>query len=307
MSDFTGSFWTIFISVFTVLGMVGCLVLLYVSGKTTVLPTEDNTTGHVWDGDLKELNNPLPRWWMWLFILTTLFSFAYLLLYPGLGTFEGTLGWTSAKEHAQEMAQGNQEVAPLYASFKDKNVQELSNNKAATAIGERLFMNNCSQCHGSDARGNKGFPNLTDKDWLHGGEPEVIKETLLKGRIGMMPPMAAAVGGPEDVKNVANYVLSLSGSKHDAQRVAAGQAKFAVCAGCHGADAKGNTAIGAPNLTDKTWLHGAGEAAIINMVNVGVTNQMPAQASKLTPEQIQVLVAYVWGLSNNPSKSLTHQ
>jgi cytochrome c oxidase cbb3-type subunit 3 len=169
------------------------------------------------------------------------------------------------------------------------------------AIGDRLFMNNCAQCHGSDARGSKGFPNLTDTDWLHGGTHDKIKETLVKGRIGNMPPMAAAVGSPEDVRNLAHYVLSLSKGPHDALRASLGKPKFVACAACHGPDGKGNQTIGAPNLTDDIWLHGWGENAIIAMVNNGKVNQMPAQAGKLTDAQLHVLASYVWGLSNNPA------
>jgi len=159
-------------------------------------------------------------------------------------------------------------------------------------------MNNCSQCHGSDARGSKGFPNLTDNDWLHGGTPDKIKETIKLGRIGNMPPMAAAVGTADDVKNVANYVLSLSNSPHDSVRAQLGKEKFAACAACHGPDAKGMQAVGSANLTDNIWLHGFGEAAITAMINGGKVNQMPAQGEKLTEGQIHVLAAYVWGLSN---------
>ena len=165
-------------------------------------------------------------------------------------------------------------------------------------MGDRLFMNNCAQCHGSDARGSKGFPNLTDADWLWGGTPEKIQETLVQGRNGVMPPMAAAVGTPDDVRNVAHYVLSLSGGPHDSLRASLGKAKFGACAACHGMDGKGNQAMGAPNLTDDIWLHGWGEAAITAMINNGKVNQMPAQAEKLTEAQIGVLSAYVWGLSN---------
>ena len=161
-------------------------------------------------------------------------------------------------------------------------------------------MNNCSQCHGSDARGSKGFPNLADGDWLHGGSPEKIKETITKGRTGMMPPMAAAVGSAEDVRNVAHYVLSLSNSPHDSVRAQLGKSKFAACAACHGFDGKGNPALGAPNLSDDIWLHGWGEQAIVSMINNGKTNQMPAQEDKLTPAQIHVLSGYVWGLSRKP-------
>ena len=167
------------------------------------------------------------------------------------------------------------------------------------ATGERLFANNCSGCHGSDAKGSKGFPNLTDKDWLYGGAPENIVATITNGRNGIMPPMAAAVGGPDDVRDVANYVLSLSGSTHDALAAQKGQAKFVICAACHGATGTGNQAIGAPNLTDKIWLHGQGEAAVMAMVNLGKNNQMPAHAARLSPEQVQVLAAYVWSLSQS--------
>lgn len=299
MSDFTSNFWSVYVAAITVIGIVACLLLLWFSGKAKAMTANDNTTGHVWDGDLREMNNPLPRWWVWLFIITIVFAGVYLALYPGLGNSAGKLGWTQAGQYQAEVEKGNQEVAPLYAKFASMKPEEVSKDPQAHAIGERLFMNNCSQCHGSDARGSKGFPNLTDADWLHGGTPEKIVETLTMGRVGQMPPMAAAVGTADDVKNVAHYVLSLSASPHDSVRAALGKSKFAACAACHGADGKGNTALGAPNLADDIWLHGYGENAIVAMVNNGKVNQMPAQADKLTAAQIQVLAAYVWGMSNN--------
>lgn len=299
MSDFTSDFWSAYVTVITVVSIVLCALLLWFSGKARAMTASDNTTGHVWDGDLREMNNPLPRWWVWLFIITIVFALTYLVLYPGLGSNTGVFGWSSAKQYQEEMAKGEAAVAPLYAKFAAMAVEDVSRDPQAKAMGERLFMNNCSQCHGSDARGGKGFPNLTDKDWLHGGTPEKIKETITLGRIGVMPPMVAAVGTSEDVKNVANYVLSLSNSPHDSVRAALGKEKFMVCAACHGADGKGNQALGAPNLTDDIWLHGFGESAIIAMVNNGKVNQMPAQADKLSEAQRHVLAAYVWGLSNN--------
>ncbi|MEY3125704.1 MAG: cytochrome-c oxidase, cbb3-type subunit [Pseudomonadota bacterium] len=299
MSDFTSNFWSIYVTGITIVGILACLLLLWFSGKAKAMTANDNTTGHVWDGDLREMNNPLPRWWVWLFVITIVFALVYLALYPGLGTYAGKLGWSSTGQHAAEVAKGDAEVAPLYAKFAAMKPEDISRDPQAHAIGERLFMNNCSQCHGSDARGGKGFPNLTDADWLHGGAPEKIKETLVLGRIGQMPPMAAAVGTADDVKNVANYVLSLSSSPHDSVRASLGKSKYAACAACHGADGKGNQALGAPNLTDDIWLHGYGENAIIAMVNNGKVNQMPAQADKLTDAQLQVLSSYVWGLSNN--------
>jgi cytochrome c oxidase cbb3-type subunit 3 len=303
MSDFTSSFWPIFITVISVGGVIGCALLLWLTSKIKASsPNGDNTNGHVWDENLREMNNPLPRWWVWMFIITIVFSLFYFAAYPAIGTYAGKLGWTQVNQYEQEMEAANKTIAPLYAKFAAMPVEELAVNAEAKAIGERIFMNNCAQCHGSDAHGSRGFPNLTDKDWIYGGSPEKIAETLTNGRVGMMPPMAAAVGTEDDVKNVAHYVLSLSNSDHDATRAAAGKEKFAVCAACHGAEGTGNQSIGAPNLADNIWLHGAGEEAIIKRINEGKVNQMPAQGAKFTPEQIHVLASYVWGLSNNETK-----
>jgi cytochrome c oxidase cbb3-type subunit 3 len=266
------------------------------------MTADDNTTGHVWDGDLREMNNPLPRWWAWLFVITIVFALAYLAMYPGLGSYAGKLGWTQVGAFKAEIAAGERETAPLYAKFAAMTPEDIARDPQAQAIGERLFMNNCSQCHGSDARGAKGIPNLTDGDWLYGGTPDKIKESITLGRAGNMPPMGAAVGTGEDVKNLANYVLSLSKSPNDSVRAALGKEKFMACAACHGMDGKGNQALGAPNLTDDVWLHGFGENAITAMVNGGKVNQMPAQADRLNASQIQVLASYVWGLSNGSAK-----
>ena len=300
MSDFTSNFWSVYVTGISLVGIVACLLLLWFSGKAKAMTANDNTTGHVWDGDLREMNNPLPRWWVWLFVITVAFALGYLIMYPGLGNYQGTFGWSAVGQYETEVARGNKEVEPLYAKFNGMKPEDVAGDAQAMAIGERLFMNNCSQCHGSDARGSQGFPNLTDKDWLHGGTPDKIVETLVKGRIGNMPPMAAAVGSSDDVRNVAHYVLSLSASPHDSVKAALGKSHFGVCAACHGADGKGNQAIGAPNLTDDIWLHGWGENAIVAMINNGRVNQMPAQAEKLTESQIRVLASYVWSLSNKP-------
>ncbi len=298
MSDFTSNFWPMFIAVTTIVSILACLLLLWFSGKARAMTASDNTTGHVWDGDLREMNNPLPRWWVWLFVITIVFSLVYLALYPGLGAYAGKLGWTSISQHQAEVDKGNAEIAPLYARFAAMPPEQVAKDSQAMAIGERLFMNNCSQCHGSDAHGNKGIPNLADADWLYGGAPATIIESITKGRSGNMPPMAAAVGGAEDVKNVAQYVLSLSASPHDSVQAALGKTKFGACAACHGIDGKGNPALGAPNLTDAVSLHGSGAAAIVAIINGGIVNQMPPQADKLSQAQIHVLASYVWGLSN---------
>ncbi len=302
MSDFTSDFWSIYVAGITVVSILACLLLLWFSGKARAMTADDNTTGHVWDGDLREMNNPLPRWWAWLFVITIVFALAYLVLYPGLGSYAGKLGWTQVGAFQAEVAAGERETAPLYAKFAAMTPEDIARDPQAQAIGERLFMNNCSQCHGSDARGAKGIPNLTDGDWLYGGAPDKIKETITLGRAGNMPPMGAAVGNGEDVKNLANYVLGLSKSPNDSVRAALGKEKFMACAACHGMDGKGNQALGAPNLTDDIWLHGFGENAIAAMVNNGKVNQMPAQADRLNASQIQVLASYVWGLSNNSAK-----
>ena len=300
MSDFFNSGWSIFVAAITIVGLVACLILLMIASRRRVMAA-DNTTGHVWDVDLREINNPLPRWWMWLFVITVVFGAIYLVLYPGLGSFPGTLGWSSTGQYKTEQQRAQEQIAQIFAGFKGKSAAELAKDSAAMGIGERLFGNNCAQCHGSDARGSKGFPNLTDGDWLYGGTPEIIAETITKGRTGVMPPMAAAVGSAEDVKNVANFVLSLSGGAHNSVAAQLGKPKFIVCAACHGPEGKGNPALGAPNLTDKIWLHGWGEAAIVAMINGGKTNVMPAFGERLSAEQIHVLAAYVWSLSQTAS------
>ncbi len=306
MADFTSGFWSIYITVLTVLGIAGCALLLW-SQSTVKIDIPENgeaeTTGHVWDEGLSELNNPMPRWWMWLFYITIVFGVIYLALYPGLGTYAGKLGWTSHNEYEAEIKLADAEYGPLFEKFEKTDLKVLAADPQAHAIGERLFLTYCSQCHGSDARGNKGYPNLTDKDWLHGGEPSVIEATLLKGRNGVMPPMAAAVGSAKDVENVAHYVRSLSGSNADPIKAAFGKEKFAACAACHGADGKGNQAIGAPNLSDKTWLYGGSIATITETINGGRNNVMPAFQEFLGDAKVHLLAAYVWGMSNAAAES----
>ena len=296
MSDFFSTGWSTFVTVTSIVSVIACLVLLGIAARRTVM-AGDNTTGHVWDEDLRELNNPLPRWWMYLFVITVVFALAYLYLYPGAGSNSGSLGWSSRGQYETEQAKAKEQLATVYAKYAAMPADALVKDAGAMGIGERLFANNCAACHGSDGRGSKGFPNLADTDWLGGTGADYIAKMIKEGRTGVMPPMAAAVGTPEDVKNVAHYVLSLSGSAHDSVAASLGKAKFAACAACHGPDGKGNQALGAPNLTDKVWLHGFGEQAIVRMVNEGKTNVMPPQGRLLTPEQVHVLSAYVLNLS----------
>jgi cytochrome c oxidase cbb3-type subunit III len=297
MSDFVSGGWSMFVAVATIVSLIACLALLAIAARRRVM-AKDDTTGHVWDEDLRELNNPLPRWWMGLFVITVVFSGIYLWFYPGLGSFAGAIQWSSADQYKKEVERARAAMAPVYQRFAAMPVDLLAKDNQAMGIGERLFVNNCAQCHGSDGRGAKGFPNLADNDWLWGGEFDKIVETVANGRQGAMPPMAAAVGTSDDVRNVAHYVLSLSGSPHDSVAAQLGKPKFAVCSACHGPEGKGMQAVGAPNLTDKIWLHGWGEQAIVNIITQGKVNVMPAQGGRLSAEQIYVLAAYVQSLSS---------
>ncbi|MBT9612231.1 MAG: cytochrome-c oxidase, cbb3-type subunit III [Burkholderiales bacterium] len=298
MSDFTSGFWGPFIAIVTLISVIGCGVFLKVLSTRRLAPGEKpGTTGHVWDEDLAEYHNPMPRWWMWLFYITVVFSLIYLAIFPGLGSFAGVGDWNSQGKYEKEMADADKAYGPLFDKFLKQDLKAVAADAEGKQMGERLYLTYCSQCHGSDARGAKGFPNLTDNDWLYGGDAEIIKASITNGRSGMMPPMAAAVGGGDGTNEVANYVLSLSRRPHDAQLAAAGQAKFAVCAACHGPDGKGNPALGAPNLTDEVWLYGGSEKAIIETITKGRNGQMPAQRDALSEGKIHLLAAYVYGLS----------
>lgn len=304
MADFFHNGWSIFIGGVTLLGILACGLLLWSQSKVKVKvgadgkPEPVGNTGHVWDVDLTENNNPLPRWWMIMFYLTIVFGLGYLILFPGLGAMQGTLGWSQVGKYEQEMKAGEAQYGPIFSKYQAMPIPALAQDPQAREIGERLFLNSCAQCHGSDAQGSKGFPNLTDTDWLYGGAPETVLASIRQGRTGQMPPMAAAVGGDADVRNVANYVLSLSGSSHDPIKAVMGKSKFAACAACHGADGKGNQALGAPNLTDKIWLYGGGINNVMEAINKGRGNMMPAHQGILSEAKVHLLAAYVWGLSN---------
>ena len=296
MSDFTDGFWSLYVAGLTIVSIVGCALLLSAFSRRRQ-PGDASTTGHEWDGDLAEYNNPLPRWWMSLFWGTIAFSLAYLAFYPGLGSFEGIFRWSSQEQYRDEQAAADREFGPTFQRFASMSIPDIAKDPHAHAIGERLFLNYCSQCHGSDARGGKGFPNLADNDWLYGGDPDTILASILDGRKGTMPALGAALGGDEQVTNVANYVLSLSGAPHDAKRAEAGKPKFAMCAACHGADGKGNRQLGAPNLTDAVWLHGGSLKTITETITNGRQSAMPAHRDFLGEDKSRVLAGYVYSLS----------
>lgn len=301
MSDFNSEFWNWFIILPTVLGIVWCFWLLWwMSNSKVDAEKEGKETGHVWDGDLMEYNNPLPRWWLGMFYITLIFGIVYLALYPGLGTFEGYLGWTSKQSYEDEMTAADKKYGPLFQKYQSQDLVVVSQDTQARKIGERLFLNYCSTCHGSDARGARGFPNLRDNDWLWGSDAETIKLTIMDGRKGLMPAWGGPLGGAEGVANMTDYVLSLSGREHDATAAAKGQAQFNIfCVACHGADAKGNPVMGAPNLTDRTWLHGASRTRISESIDKGRQGHMPAHRNFLGDAKVHLIAAYVYGLSQD--------
>lgn len=292
-------FWNFWIIGLTFACLALVIWVLLANRKVAVSDEEEaenRTTGHVYDG-IEEYDNPLPLWWFKLFIGTIVFGAIYLIIYPGLGSYKGLINWTSVGELKHDQEKGYEDIAETYELYLNTPVTELMHDSGAMKMGVRLFANNCAVCHGADAGGNFGFPNLTDKDWLYGGTPEKIKESITHGRQGSMPAWGAILGDAK-TQLVSNYVLSLSGAEHSAEAAAQGKAIFAQnCAACHGAKGKGVQAVGAPNLTDNIWLYGGSLEEIAQTINSGRSNQMPAQKDRLREEKIHVLTAYLLSLS----------
>ncbi|MDH5185414.1 MAG: cytochrome-c oxidase, cbb3-type subunit III, partial [Gammaproteobacteria bacterium] len=263
------SFWHWYVVLLTLGNIYACFWLVrWATRKRSNEAAEGDVTGHSWDG-LEEYNNPLPRWWLWLFYITIVFSLIYIVLYPTIGNYGGVLGWSSDGEYQQEMDAADAKYGPIFTQLAQQDVAALSADKKATQIGQRLFLNYCATCHGSDAGGGAGFPNLRDKDWLYGGSPEAIKTSIMNGRRGMMPPWGAALG-EQGVDEVTAYVMRLSGRAVDASKASAGKTRFnMMCVACHAADGTGNQAMGGPNLTDKIWLYGGSEKAIAASIRNG--------------------------------------
>jgi cytochrome c oxidase cbb3-type subunit 3 len=287
--------WSIYVIALTVITVVGSLWLLAMTAKKPE-KKEGETTGHTWDGDLEEFNNPLPRWWLWLFIGTAVFSAGYLVLYPGFGNMAGTLGWSSEGQLRAEQEKYDEIARQTYAKFASLGVAELSGNAEAVNLGRNIFANNCATCHGTDARGAVGFPNLTDASWQWGGEPEQILQTILNGRVAAMPSWAAVLGA-EGTPQVTAYVRSLAGLGHNATAAEAGKARYdTICVACHGPEGKGNPALGAPDLTDSAWLYGSSEAAITESLTKGRAGQMPAHAPLIGEDAVRMVAGYVYSL-----------
>ncbi|HLR13746.1 MAG TPA: cytochrome-c oxidase, cbb3-type subunit III [Burkholderiaceae bacterium] len=303
MSDFFSSGWSTYIAAVALIGIVFCLWLLYTQRKWLKRDVEVEDTGHVWDGNITELNTSVPRWWTVMYLTFCAFALIYLVLYPGLGSFKGVLGYTTAGQVKADTEALQKRIEPVYARFRDMPIEEVAADEDARTIGQRLFLNSCAQCHGSDARGASNFPNLADDHWLYGGEPEQIQTSITEGRHGMMPPWAGTVT-PAEASDIAHYVRSLSGLAHDSLRAVRGKRGFdQTCVACHGADGTGNHALGAPDLTANVWMYGSSEAAIVETILKGRENQMPAQKGILTEDQIRLLTAWVWGLSNRDGES----
>jgi cytochrome c oxidase cbb3-type subunit 3 len=290
---------SVFIVVLTLVNIAGCIWLLWWTRRS---PGEgsvtEHTTGHVWDEDLRELNNPLPRWWLWLFIITVVFGLVYFVLYPGLGTYRGTLAWSSSGEHAAESRLNAARIEKTLAPYAARSVGELASDPVALNVGRNLFLNNCATCHGSDGGGAPGFPNLADKDWLWGGDADTVLTTISDGRMGVMPPWGEALG-TRGVEDMLSYVLGLQGRKLAAGDAGAGKQKFdQLCASCHGVDARGNPTLGAPNLTDAIWLHGGSLAAVRDTIEKGRMGTMPPHATRLGGTRVKLLAAYVLSLGS---------
>lgn len=300
MNDFVFSseFWNWWVIVLTLGNILACWWLIaWASKKKTGEASSGAVTGHTWDETLQEYNNPMPRWWLWLFHITLVFGLIYLALYPGLGKFTGILGWTEEQQYEQEMQAAADKFDPIFAAYAQQDIAALAQDPQALKIGQRLFLNYCSTCHGSDAHGSPGFPNLSDNDWLYGGEPETIKTSILDGRQGVMPAWQDALGDA-GTEEVTAYVVELSGRTADSIKATAGKARFEMlCVACHGADGTGNQALGAPNLTDNIWLYGSSQGVIQHSIATGRNGKMPAHRDFLGEPKAHLLAAYVYSLS----------
>jgi cytochrome c oxidase cbb3-type subunit 3 len=270
------------------------------------------TTGHEWDG-LRELNTPLPRWWLWTFYLCILFAVGYWVVYPAWplvsSATQGVFGWHARSAVVGDLDQLKALRGPIMVKLTKASLAEIEADPQlldfARALGHATFADNCAPCHGAGGGGAKGYPNLNDDDWLWGGKLAQIEQTIThgarsgddKGRQGSMPAFGS--GGilkPEQISTVADYVRSLSGLPTEAgANLAAGKKLFADnCAVCHGPDGKGNQELGSANLTDKIWLYGSDKETIVRTVTYGRGGVMPAWGSRLPEPTIKALTLYVW-------------
>lgn len=298
MSDFTYPIVGWLIAIVTILSILFCFWLIFANNIKKV-EGEIKPTGHVWDGDLEEFDNPLPRWWYYMFLITLVFGLIYLALYPGLGAYKGLFGWTQINQYEDESARYDAKYSELYSAYAATPIPELAMNTNAMKSGERIFASYCTVCHGSDARGGIGFPNLTDDNWLWGGTAEQIKASIVNGRIANMPARGGLPLTDDEVENVAEYVMSLAGRDVDKTASELGKQVYGkICLACHLPTGTGNQALGAANLTDSVWLYGSSRSAIIETIKNGRVGEMPAHGEFLGEDKSHLLAAYVYSLSH---------
>lgn len=289
--------WSWYVIIGTVATLVACFWVVTYANKQRASKEEiAESESHVWDEDIRELNNPLPMWWFWLFILTVIWSALYLVWYPGMGDFEGVGDWSQEQQYEAEVAAAEAEYGPMFAAFAEQDFADLARDPAALGVGASLYANYCSQCHGSTAMGARGFPNLTDDDWLYGGSPQQIEQSILNGRSGVMPALGAALGGDQGVDEMVRYVQSMQdGLDQDSPAHAR---YMTLCVACHGPTGTGNQVLGAPSLVDDTWLYGSSPQAIRKTLLEGRNGVMPAHGDLIGADRARILAAYVYSLSN---------
>lgn len=297
--------WSWWVIALVVLNILGCVWLIWWTGRRRPGDPAATDTSHVWDGDLTEYNKPMPRWWINLFYITIVFSVGYLVWYPGLGAFAGASKWTSAGEHRAQKALDDRKLAATFARFEGKPIDAISRDPQALALGRAIFANTCATCHGSSAQGAVGYPDLTDDLWQWGGSPEQILQTVLDGRTADMPPWGTVlegIGGRNAVLSATAYVRALSqgGARPDDYFAAEGERLYGtVCVACHGKDGKGDPKVGAPDLTDDYWLYGDSSAQIAEGIRNGRRGMMPPHRAILGETRARLVAAYVWSLSHD--------
>lgn len=293
------AFMSWFVAAGTIVFIIWCVWLIGWSAKQGPQNKGDEElVGHKWDGDLEEWNNPAPKWWLYLYFITIAWAVGYLIVYPGIGIFDGVAGWTSEGQYEAEVQRAEERYAPIYERFSAMEFDELVADPDANALGASLYASYCTTCHGSDARGAPGYPNLTDDDWQWGGTEKDIYTTIYNGRMAVMTPWAQVLGSDEAVDNMVGYVRSLSGLEEAGEAAESAKTQFTTfCAACHMPDGTGNPILGAPNLTDDTWLYGSAPETIRETIEKGRNGQMPAQGEFLGENRTRVLAAYVKSLS----------
>jgi cytochrome c oxidase cbb3-type subunit 3 len=289
--------WSWYVIIGTAATLVACFwVVAYANKQRASEEDIAESESHVWDEDIRELNNPLPMWWFWLFILTVIWSALYLVYYPGMGNFEGTSEWSQEQQYEAEVAAAEAKYGPMFAAFAEKDIAALAEDSAALGVGASLYANYCSTCHGSTAKGGRGFPNLTDGHWLYGGEPAQIEQSIVSGRAGIMPALGAALGGDDAIAEMVTYVQNMQDGLN--QESPAHSQYMTLCVACHGPTGTGNQALGAPSLVDDIWLYGSSEQEIRKSIVVGRNGVMPAHGDLVGADRARILAAYVYSLSN---------